>query len=56
MFSKNVPVDVRYSLIQLFGFRKVVTFGKYLCVPLSRRAPRRFGYNYLIEQVKSKLA
>jgi hypothetical protein len=38
------------------GFNEATSFGKYLGVPLIGRAPKRSDYNYLINQVKTKLS
>jgi hypothetical protein len=56
MFSKNVCSQLREELVLLSGFNETPSLGKYLGVPLVGRAPRRSDYNYLINQVKSKLS
>ncbi|XP_045810455.1 uncharacterized protein LOC123904892 [Trifolium pratense] len=56
MFSKNVGHQVREELLLLSGFNVTPSLGKYLGVPLVGRAPRRSDYNYLLDQVKSKLS
>jgi ribonuclease HI len=56
LFSRNVDRGTRNNLIQRSGFSVTNEFGKYLGVPLVGRAPKRHDFNYLIEQVSSKLA
>jgi len=55
MFSRNVPLEVKVELVALSRFNEAPSLGKYLGVPLVGRAPRRVDYNYLIDQVKTKL-
>jgi hypothetical protein len=42
-------------LIQASGFRETTQLGKYLGVPVTGRAPRRADYQYIIDEVSSKL-
>ncbi|GAU45807.1 hypothetical protein TSUD_87100 [Trifolium subterraneum] len=55
LFSKNVPQEVKTMLQNISGFRVTSSLGKYLGVPLTGRAPKRGDYQYIIEQLQSKL-
>jgi len=55
-FSKNVSRGMREVLVQLSRFRKTHSLGKYLGVPLLGRAPRKEDFQYIIDQLNSKLA
>ncbi|MCH79377.1 putative non-LTR retroelement reverse transcriptase [Trifolium medium] len=55
LFSKNVNRVMRERLTNLSGFRETANLGKYLGVPLSGRAPKRADFQYIIDQVSSKL-
>jgi hypothetical protein len=56
MFSKNVCPRVKEALVMMSGFTEATSLGKYLGVPLVGRAPKRSDYNYIINQVKTKLS
>ncbi|GAU35481.1 hypothetical protein TSUD_384360 [Trifolium subterraneum] len=55
LFSKNVPQEVKTMLQNISGFRVTSSLEKYLGVPLTGRAPKRGDYQYIIEQLQSKL-
>jgi hypothetical protein len=55
LYSKNVSRRIRDQLHQISGFKETGSLGKYLGVPSTGRSPRRNDYNYLIDQVSSKL-
>jgi hypothetical protein len=55
MFSRNVRREDRNMLQQLSGFRVTATLGKYLGVPLNGKAPKRADFQYIINQLQSKL-
>ncbi|MCH81151.1 putative non-LTR retroelement reverse transcriptase, partial [Trifolium medium] len=54
-FSKNVDRATRNKLVQRSGFRETLQLGKYLGVPITGKAPRREDYQYIIDQVSSRL-
>jgi hypothetical protein len=56
LLSRNVDRGIRNKLIQRSGFSVTNEFGKYLGVPLVGRAPKKHDFQYLIDQVTSKLA
>jgi hypothetical protein len=56
MFSRNVCSQMREELTMLSGFNEASSLGKHLGVPLVGRAPKKSDYNYLINQVKTKLS
>lgn len=56
LFSINTYVFVRRKLDDMSGFNETQSLGKYLGAPLLGRAPRISDFNYILEQVKSKLA
>lgn len=56
LFSDNVKRSLRVKLVQMSGYRETGNFDKYLGVPFSGKNLKRCAYNYLIEQVSSKLA
>ncbi|KAK2394949.1 hypothetical protein QL285_056723 [Trifolium repens] len=56
LFSKNVRRGMRDKLLHMSGFRETTDLGKYLGIPLFGRAPKRADYQYLIDQVSSKLS
>jgi hypothetical protein len=56
MFSKNVCPNIKENLVMQSGFNEASSLGKYLGVPLVGRAPKLSDYNYLINQVKTKLS
>jgi ABC-type transporter lipoprotein component MlaA len=45
----------RNRLVQILGFRETMKLGKYLGVPVTGKAPHREDYQYIIDQVSSKL-
>ena len=51
-------MDVRTcgELINISGFNETKELGKYFGVPLTGKAPKRRDFNYLVDQVKNKLA
>lgn len=55
LFSRNVVSSMRRTIVAAAGFREVATFGKYLGVPLSGKAPRKQNFDYLVEKVRAKL-
>ncbi|WJX47132.1 hypothetical protein P8452_33857 [Trifolium repens] len=56
LFSRNVERGLKNKLINMSGFKETSDFGKYLGVPLNGRAPKRSDFQYIIDQVNSKLA
>ncbi|MCH83533.1 putative ribonuclease H protein, partial [Trifolium medium] len=56
LFSKNVERGLRVKLLQISGFKETNDFGKYLGVPLVGRTPKRSDYQYILDQVSSKLS
>jgi hypothetical protein len=56
LFSRTVDVRTRGELINISGFKETKELGKYLGVPLTGKAPKRRDFNYLVDQVKNKLA
>jgi hypothetical protein len=55
LFSKNVDRVTRQRLLRISGFRETTQLGKYLGVPVTGKAPKRRDYQYLIDQVSTKL-
>ncbi|WJX67818.1 hypothetical protein P8452_52254 [Trifolium repens] len=55
LFSNNVERSLKNKLIHMSGFKETYDFGKYLGVPLNGRAPKRTDFQYIIDQVSSKL-
>jgi hypothetical protein len=47
---------VKEALVMMSGFTEATSLGKYLGVPLVGRALKRSDYNYVINQVKTKLS
>jgi hypothetical protein len=56
LFSKNVTRGLKNKILSISGFKETDDFGKYLGVPLTGKAPKRADYQYLLDQVSSKLA
>lgn len=56
MFSNNVHRITKAKIMQVSEFRETTNMGKYLGVPLSGKSLKRRDYQYLTEQLKSKLA
>jgi hypothetical protein len=56
MFSGNVERSLRTKLLSMSGFLETNSFGKYLGVPLHGRAPKKSDFQYLLDQVSSKLS
>jgi mannosylglycoprotein endo-beta-mannosidase len=56
MFSDNVERNIRNKLLHMYGFKESSNFGNYLGVPLHGRAPRKADFQYLLDQVSSKLS
>jgi len=55
IFSKNVDRGKGDRLMQIYGFKETHVLGRYLGVPMTGRMPRINDYQYVIEQVSSKL-
>lgn len=55
IFSKNVDRSTRDQLRIMSGFRETNVLGKYLGVPVTGKAPRKADYQYILDQVSSKL-
>ncbi|PNX97917.1 ribonuclease H [Trifolium pratense] len=55
-FSKNVSREMRNKLLRISGFKEANSMGRYLGVPLLGRAPKRNDFQYLVDQVETKLA
>jgi hypothetical protein len=55
LFSKNINRSTRQELLNISGFRETMQLGKYLGVPITGKAPKRSDFQYLIDQVSSKL-
>jgi len=55
-FYKNVSRGMCEVLVHLFGFRETHSLEKYLGVLLLGRAPRKEDFQYIIDQLNSKLA
>lgn len=56
IFSKNVNKIMQHKFTQLFWFRVTNSFGKYLKFPLSGKKPERIDFQYIIDQVSTKLS
>jgi hypothetical protein len=56
LFSRNVGRSVRSRLVHISGYKETNSFGNYLGVPLTGRAPKRSDFQYIIDQVSSKLS
>ncbi|XP_058727202.1 uncharacterized protein LOC131598638 [Vicia villosa] len=56
LFIENVKRSLRMKLVHLSGYRETSNFGKYLGIPLSGKNLKRHDYNYIIEQISTKLA
>lgn len=56
LFSKNVPNELRRTLLTQSGFRETFSLGKYLGVLILGRAPRKGDFQYIVEKVKLKLS
>lgn len=56
MFSNNVHRITKEKIMQIYEFRETTNMEKYLGVPLSGKSLKRRDYQYLTEQLKSKLA
>jgi ribonuclease HI len=54
-FSSNTNRNLRDKLVRISGFRETNALGKYLGVPLIGRAPKKKDFDYVIDQVNSKL-
>lgn len=46
---------MKKQFLKMSGFKETTSLGKYLGVPLTGNAPRRGDYQYIIDQVSSKL-
>jgi hypothetical protein len=55
LFSKNVHRSVKNKLVHLSTFRETDSLGKYLGVALIGRAPKIVDFQYIIDQISSKL-
>ncbi|XP_058726914.1 uncharacterized protein LOC131598313 [Vicia villosa] len=55
LFSKNVTQDMQTRLLQIYNFRVIRCFGKYLGVPISGKKPRKLDLQYILDQVAFKL-
>jgi hypothetical protein len=44
-----------YKLLKISGFRETLDLGKYLGVPITGKAPKKRYFQYLADQVSSKL-
>ncbi|XP_058759648.1 uncharacterized protein LOC131632954 [Vicia villosa] len=55
LFSDNVSKRLRTSLRNLSGFKETSGFGKYLGVPLTRKALKKNDFSYVMDQIYSKL-
>jgi hypothetical protein len=56
LFSSNVERSMKNKLISMSGFKETNSFGNYLGVPLHGRAPKKSDFQYLLNQVSSKLS
>jgi mannosylglycoprotein endo-beta-mannosidase len=56
LFSNNVDRGMKNKLLNMSGFKETNNFGNYLGVPLHGKAPKRTDYQYLLDQVSSKLS
>ncbi|PNX75251.1 ribonuclease H, partial [Trifolium pratense] len=55
-FSKNASREIRNKLLRISGFKETSSLGRYLGVPLLGRAPKRNDFQYLVDQVETKLS
>lgn len=55
-FSKNVSQASKRLLADKSGFKVCRNMGKYLGVPILGRAPKRNGFQYIIDKVNGELA
>jgi hypothetical protein len=56
IFSRNTARSVRNKLLHITGYRESSNFGKYLGVLLHGRALKKANFQYLLDQVSSKLS
>ncbi|PNX84361.1 ribonuclease H [Trifolium pratense] len=56
IFSKNVERGMRMKLLRISKFKETSEFGRYLGVTLIGRAPKRADFQYIIDQVNTKLS
>ncbi|XP_050895582.1 uncharacterized protein LOC127102225 [Lathyrus oleraceus] len=54
-FSRNASRCKRDQLVQVYGFCETSSLGKYLGVPLTRKASKKRDYLYIINEVNYKL-
>jgi hypothetical protein len=55
-FSRNVSVAKRASLTNQSGLKETTQLGKYLGIPALEKSPRVHDFQYLVENVKARLA
>lgn len=55
-YTNNVSKNMKMKLMQLSNFRETNLLGKYLGVPLSEKSLKRSDYQYVMDQITSKLA
>lgn len=55
MFSRNVAASARREIAAVAGFREVSSFGKYLGIPLSGKAPKKQDFGYLVDKIRARL-
>lgn len=56
IFSKNVPRSMKTKLNQSSKYKAVGKFGKYLGVPLSGKKLGKKDFQYMVDQIASKLS
>jgi hypothetical protein len=55
-FSRNVSAAKRANLTTQSGLKETTQLGKYLGVPALGKSPRVHDFQYLVENVKARLA
>ena len=55
-FSPNVDQDTKDHLSNILGFQQTSTLGKYLGIPIKHRGGSNQDFNFVLDQVKQKLA
>ncbi|MCH86827.1 RNA-directed DNA polymerase (Reverse transcriptase) [Trifolium medium] len=56
LFSRNVERSMRSRLLHISSYKETNRFGNYLGVPLTGGAPKRSDFQYILDQVSSKLS